>query len=72
MRGNLAKMYAFSIGGIGVLEIKDMHDVGDDMEVGTDNATSGVSVKPPKLGGSVTWNNPVVTVPTASGVMRSG
>ena len=52
----------------GVLELKDAQDIADDMELCADYATSDLSVTSLKLGDSVMWNNPVVTVPPASGI----
>ena len=57
----------------GVLELEDMQDVLDDVEdVCADDAMSDASVTPLKLGGNVTWHNPVVTVSTVSRVTQSG
>ena len=61
------RMYSQPDDIVSVLKLGAMQYIIDDMEeVWADNATSDVSVTPPQLGGSVTWNDSVVTVPTAS------
>ena len=57
----------------GVSELEGTGDIIDDMEeIHAYDATSDTSVTPPKSGGSVTWNDPVVTVFTTSRVTQSG
>jgi len=57
----------------GVLELENMQGIVDGIEeVHADNATYDMNVTPQKSGGSVTWNHPVVTIPTASRVTQSG
>jgi hypothetical protein len=56
----------------GILELKDAQDIGDDMELCADDVTSDASGTPLNPGGGIPWNDPVVAVPTANGVMQSG
>ena len=56
----------------GILELDDAWGIIDDNDVGTDNVTSDDSVAPSKMGGNITWSDPIVsvTVTTASGIIQ--
>ena len=63
----LKRMHFQPVATVGLLELDDVLNTTDDIdEIPVDDMMSIITVIPLKLGGSVIWNNSIVTGPATS------